>query len=162
MCELVEEVVREFSLLPRTLSPAVSWTPFLSIVIQAISYRALHTEPTGLAVELLGWLDLQLDDAPALILTGLNEGSVPTSVNADPFLPNSLRRHLGILDNERRYARDAYALTSIINSREEIRFVAGRTSARRDPLLLSRLLFACDAETEIGRASCRERVYVLV
>ena len=70
------------------------------------------------AIELLGWLELPLDDAPALIVTGFNEGRVPSSLNADLFLPNQLRRALGIEDNDRRYARDAYALSLLAASRE--------------------------------------------
>ena len=97
------------------------------------------------AVELLGWLELPLDDAPALVVTGFNDGFVPSSINADPFLPNALRRRLGLLDNERRYARDAYALAVLVGSRR-VKLIAGRRSAEGDPLTPSRLLFACPRE----------------
>ncbi len=68
-------------------------------------------------IELLGWLELPLDSAPALVITGFNEGNVPTSVNSDLFLPNSLRQQLDLVDNRRRYARDAYALSVLQASR---------------------------------------------
>ena len=68
-------------------------------------------------IELLGWLELPLDTAPALVVTGFNEGNVPTSVNSDLFLPNSLRQQLDLVDNRRRYARDAYALSVLQASR---------------------------------------------
>ncbi|HEV3024687.1 MAG TPA: PD-(D/E)XK nuclease family protein, partial [Pirellulales bacterium] len=97
------------------------------------------------AVELLGWLELPLDDAPALVVTGFNDGFVPSFINADPFLPNALRRKLGLLDNERRYARDAYALAVLVGSRR-VKLIAGRRSAEGDPLTPSRLLFACPRE----------------
>jgi RecB family exonuclease len=97
------------------------------------------------AVELLGWLELPLDDAPALVVTGFNDGFVPSFINADPFLPNALRRRLGLVDNERRYARDAYALTALIGSRR-LKVIAGRRSADGDPLTSSRLAFACPRE----------------
>jgi ATP-dependent helicase/nuclease subunit B len=98
------------------------------------------------AIELLGWLELPLDDAPALIVTGFNDGFVPSSINSDPFLPNALRRRLGLVDNDRRYARDAYALAVLVGSRRELRLVAGRRSAEGDPLTPSRLVFACARE----------------
>lgn len=103
------------------------------------------------AVEFLGWLELPLDDAPALVVTGFNDGFVPSFVNADPFLPNGLRRQLGLDDNERRYARDAYALAVLAGSREEFRLIAGRRSVAGDPLIPSRLAFACPREKIAGR-----------
>ena len=90
-----------------------------------------------------GW-NCPLDDAPALVVTGFNEGNVPASLNSDLFLPNQLRRGLDIEDNDRRYARDAYALSVLAASREDLRLIVGRRSADGDPLLPSRLLFACD------------------
>jgi RecB family exonuclease len=102
------------------------------------------------AVELLGWLELPLDDAPALVVTGFNDGFVPSFINADPFLPNALRRRLGLVDNERRYARDAYALAVLIGSRR-LKVIAGRRAAEGDPLTPSRLAFACPRESIPGR-----------
>ncbi|MCX5662111.1 MAG: PD-(D/E)XK nuclease family protein [Planctomycetota bacterium] len=107
-------------------------------------------EPASAAVEILGWLELQLDDAPHLIVTGVNEGMIPESVNHDAFLPDSLRRDLGLLDNRRRHARDLMALTAILHSRPHVRLVAGRRSADDDPLTPSRLLLAC-AGDELAR-----------
>ncbi|MFO7901132.1 MAG: PD-(D/E)XK nuclease family protein, partial [Pirellulaceae bacterium] len=103
-------------------------------------------------IELLGWLELPLDMAPALIVTGFNEGNVPTSVNSDLFLPNQLRRQLGLVDNRRRYARDAYALSVLRASREHLTLIAGRFTGDHDPLAPSRLAFATDAETMAERA----------
>ena len=52
------------------------------------------------------------------------------------------REKLGILDNKKRYARDAFALSAIINSRENVKLIAGRRTAEGEPLAVSRLLFA--------------------
>jgi RecB family exonuclease len=79
-------------------------------------------------------------------VTGFNEGIVPSSLNADAFLPNELRRHLRLNDNARRYARDAYALCVLAQSRRELKIVAGRRTVDGDPLVPSRLLFACHDE----------------
>ncbi len=95
------------------------------------------------AVELLGWLELPLDDAPVLILTGVNEGLVPSSRNPDAFLPDKVRKVLGLLDNQRRYARDAAHLTAMLHSRKVMHLVAGRRGDEGDPLIPSRLLLAC-------------------
>jgi RecB family exonuclease len=104
------------------------------------------------AIEMLGWLELPLDDAPDLIVVGFNEGLVPKAVNGDLFLPNGLREHLGLEDNRRRLARDAYAVCALHASRRSVTFIGGRRDAGGDPLLPSRLVFAADAETIARRA----------
>ena len=78
-----------------------------------IAEESIPREAGEPAVEVLGWLELHLDDAPALVITGCNEGFLPTAVSSDPFLPEGLRRRLGLPDNARRYARDAYAPTCL-------------------------------------------------
>jgi len=104
------------------------------------------------AVEILGWLELPLDDSKALIVTSFNEGFVPKSAGADAFLPDRLRRELGLLHNERRYARDAYATSVLCQSREELRLVFARRDVEKNPLQPSRLLFACNDAALIRRA----------
>ena len=104
------------------------------------------------AIELLGWLELPWDDAPALVVTTFNEGCVPASINSDLFLPNALRVRLGLQDNARRYARDAYALSVLLATRERLDLIVARRNSEGDPLPPSRLLFATDAETLASRA----------
>ena len=77
-------------------------------------------------MELLDWLELPLDDAPVVMLTGFNEGLFPESVQGHAFLPDALRTRLGLIDNRRRFARDAYRLTTVLHSKESVRLIAGR------------------------------------
>ncbi|MCZ6598530.1 MAG: PD-(D/E)XK nuclease family protein [Planctomycetota bacterium] len=95
-------------------------------------------EPT---IELYGWLELPLDDAPALIVTGFNEGRVPQSIHGDAFVPDSVRRRLGLPDNDARLARDVYATTVLIETRAEAVFMTGRRTVDNDPLVPSRIAF---------------------
>jgi hypothetical protein len=104
------------------------------------------------AVEILGWLELALDDSKALAVTSFNEGFVPQSGDADAFLPDCLRQELGLQHNERRYARDAYVTTVLCQSRPELRLVFARRDTNQDPRQPSRLIFACSDETMIERA----------
>ena len=104
------------------------------------------------AVEILGWLELPLDDAPALVVTSFNEGFVPKSAGADAFLPDRLRRELNLLHNERRYARDAYAVNVLCHSRRDLRVLFARRDTKKDPLQPSRLLFACPDRELVARA----------
>jgi RecB family exonuclease len=111
---------------------------------QAGTLLSQHYRPEGRG---LGWLELAMDDTPVLLLTGFNEGFVPESSSSDVFLPNSLRMKLGLRDNRRRYARDAYALSAMLHSRQRIVFIAGRTDASGNPLTPSRLWFAADPKS---------------
>lgn len=95
------------------------------------------------AVELQGWLELLWEDAPHLVVAGLNDGLVPEAVVGDAFLPETLRERLGLKTNEARFARDAYLLRASIACRPRTDCLFGKTSAAGDPLRPSRLLLRC-------------------
>jgi len=136
--------------LPRVLDQEVRASDALGVLLADLRAEAIPPDPEEHAVELLGWLELPLDDAPAVVVTGMNDRRIPESRGPDPFLPGSLRTHLGMLDDRARYARDAYLLSALVRSREEVDLVVGRLSASGDPLRPSRLLFACPDE-EVAR-----------
>ncbi len=104
--------------------------------------------PPG-ALELLGWLELLWEDAPHLVIAGMNEGQVPEAVAGDPFLPESLRVRLGLKTNAARLARDAYLLQALAASHASagrLDLLLGKSSAAGDPLRPSRLLLHCPDE----------------
>jgi ATP-dependent helicase/nuclease subunit B len=138
--------------IPAELMPHVPAADALQLVMEQLHSDPLPMPADAGAVELAGWLELPLDDAPALIVCGLNEGYVPSSVNADLFLPDALRSRLGLQDNLRRYARDAYALSVLAATRERLELIVARRNLDGDPLIPSRLLFASDLETIAERA----------
>jgi RecB family exonuclease len=144
VCEKIAEAVAAHGAIPDLLMPKVTGSEAVRLVLSAIAGETIPPATTEPAIEFLGWLELPLDDAEALIVSGFNEGFVPSSRNADPFLPNALRAHLQLQDNDLRFARDAYALSVLLASRKELRIIGGRRTARNDPLIPSRLLFAGD------------------
>jgi CRISPR/Cas system-associated exonuclease Cas4 (RecB family) len=150
-CGAIHDVLLEHRQVPDALAPMVTGGEALRLVLQAAGGATIPPPAKEAAIELLGWLELPLDDAPALVVTGLNEGSVPSTRNGDLFLPNEMRKHLGLEDNDRRYARDAYALSVLAASRQQLRIVAGRRTSDNDPLVPSRLLFACPPEETARR-----------
>lgn len=127
-------------------SQALEWA------IQAAADTRVIPPAIPSAVEMAGWLDLTLDDATVMVVTGMNDEHVPASEVGHQFLPNELCKQLGILDNDRRYARDVYALTVITSVREQLRLIIGRRNEKGDPKKPSRLLFATDAQTSARRA----------
>ena len=141
---------------PASLAPSVTATEAIAWLLESLAKQSSAAPTQDDAVELLGWLELPLDDAPALVVATFNEGFVPKSANSDLFLPNRLRKVLGLDENDRRYARDAYATSVIAASRQALRLVVGRRDADNNPLAPSRLLFAC------GEAALAPRVMSLL
>jgi len=156
--EAIGRVLREQAQLPHdnTLAPRLTASQAITFTLARLRGQEIPPEGGRPAVELLGWLELPLDDAPVLIVTGFNEGHIPRSANADAFLPNHTRGLLGLEDNRRRYARDLMLLTAMIASHEHVTLIAGRRDANGNPLAPSRLLLACD---EDRLADAIERFY---
>jgi RecB family exonuclease len=140
------DVLQSLAQVPPALAPEVGATEALRFVLDALGdARVPHEEAAG-AIELLGWLELPLDDAPHLIVTGFVEGRLPGATPASPYLPDRLRAFLGLDDDARRHARDAYALTCLSSLRPRLTLVTARRDAEGTPLTPSRLLLATDAE----------------
>ena len=139
---LVVRVLSEWCDVPEELLETISLSEAFSVVLgRAPSFEVPH-DPASEVIEVLGWLELLADDAPVLAISGFNESIIPESVTSDPFLPDGLRTTLGLLDNEARYARDAYQLMALLSSRKEIALFARRASYQGEPCTLSRLLLA--------------------
>ena len=102
------------------------------------------------AIELNGWIELLWEDAPHLVVAGMNEGCVPESVMGDAFLPEAARRRIGLRNNAMRYARDAYLLHALAASRDgrtgRLDLLVGKAAVTGDPLRPSRLLLQCPDE----------------
>ncbi len=131
----------EVEAVPRALAPEVGPGDALAVLgdeLAAVRVPAAAGDEATL--ELLGWLELPFDAAPALAVTGLAEGRVPASPAGDAFLPDRLRARLGLVDDRRRLARDACLFHWLLHSRSELLLVNARRDASRNPLLPSRLL----------------------
>ena len=131
--------------------PKVSISEAIALTLRRLSEQVLPDEHDGPAVELLGYLELALDDAPVLAITGMNEGLIPSSRTADAFLPDSVRKRLSMRDNDHRYARDLMLLGAMIHSRPAVRLIAARRTDDGEPLKPSRLLLTCDDRTLLRR-----------
>lgn len=114
------------------------------------------TEKPESALELQGWLELAWENAPHLMVAGLNDGRVPEAVMGDAFLPESLRARLGLKTNPARFARDAYLLQALASSRESggrLDLFFGKNSLAGEPLRPSRLLLRCPDESLPSRVA---------
>ncbi|MEM7698392.1 MAG: PD-(D/E)XK nuclease family protein [Verrucomicrobiota bacterium] len=121
------------------------------LLLSEIASARLYKERDPGAVELQGWLELAWEDAPHLIVTGMNDDFVPESIIGHAYLPDSARTLLGVEDNAAREARDRFLFSALLASRAEgdgrVDLIFGRETSGGDPLRPSRLLFQCsDAE----------------
>ncbi|MFN6137385.1 MAG: UvrD-helicase domain-containing protein [Planctomycetota bacterium] len=145
-CREINSVLDRLANVPPKLNLEIELTEALAWLQQQLQGVQIPPLADDSAIEMLGWLDVALDDAPVLMMTGLHDGVVPESVNSDAFLPNRLRSELGLLDNARRYARDAYVMMACLHTREQVEFIMNRYSANSDPLTPSRLMMAVQTD----------------
>lgn len=134
------------------LQPVVNGATALTLVLSSCESGAMAENIDEHAIEMLGWLELHADPAPALILTGFNEGAIPSSISADIFLPDRLRRCLGLPHSAMRYARDSYLTHVAQQCRESLTIITGRRAANDEPLTPSRLLLQGDDGLLVRRA----------
>ncbi|MBO4491191.1 MAG: PD-(D/E)XK nuclease family protein [Lentisphaeria bacterium] len=93
-------------------------------------------------VEITGFLDSLFHPADRIILCGMNEGLLPESQTASPFLNESIRKKLKLPDNESRFARDAFYLESLLSlTRGNIHFLACKRDAEGSPMRFSSFFF---------------------
>jgi ATP-dependent helicase/nuclease subunit B len=128
---------------------------WLRLLEDQLAEHHLYAPREEQAWTLQGWLELAYEDAPHLALAGLNEGIVPESMHGDLFLPDALRRHLGLPGGAERLARDRLLLEGALRSRMEtgrVDILVPKVSSDGEPLQPSRLLFACSDPELIARA----------
>jgi ATP-dependent helicase/nuclease subunit B len=124
------------------------------LLLAALQTQQIFPKPnTAESREALGWLEIQWETAPALVLSEMREGVIPETRVGDAFLPDSIRVAAGIAGNRQSLARDLYLTRTLLESRpnETIHFLFSRRSASQDPQLPSRILTACPNEELPGR-----------
>jgi hypothetical protein len=151
-CETMFQALDEQLSVPVSLQSKVTAIEGLDWALKAAAERRVVPPEKPNAIELAGWLDLALDDAPVMVVTGMNDEYVPTSERGHLFLPNELCKQLNILDNDRRFARDCYALSVITAVRDRYQLCLGRRNQNGDPLKPSRLLFTESPQISAKRA----------
>ena len=147
LLQSVAETERLFSDLPKNFAHTV--------LEHSLNNSRIYPTRPQQAHDLLGWLELLWNDAPHLVVAGINEHCVPESVIGDSFLPESLRQQLGLRTNAQRFARDAYLLEALCRRRTGengcVDLLIPQVSHDQNPLKPSRLLFQVTADKLIQR-----------
>ena len=151
--EQLAAVLQSVTTIEPALAPHCTFAQAVTLVVSQVSSQAIPDPGGDAAIELVGYLELLLDDAPRLLITGMNEQHVPAPSNTSALLTEGIRRSLGLTDDAHRLARDGYALTSMLAWREGVKLITGKRSAEGDPLLPSRLLLKTDDDTLVKRIS---------
>jgi hypothetical protein len=112
----------------------------IDLLLGDVAGEALAVESDAEAVEMVGWLELPLDDAPRVVVAGLDESSASAAFTGGLLAP-PLRRSLGLQDAETFNARDLYYLELLMASREAT-FITGRRGTQGEPLSPRRILLA--------------------
>lgn len=93
-------------------------------------------------MEITGFLDALFRPANRIILCGMNEGLLPESQVASPFLNESIRKSLELPDDGSRFARDAFYLESLLSlTRGDIHFLACKHDREGSPMRFSSFFF---------------------
>jgi len=155
LVEIMGEVMSTAEALDKALSgKELDGSTWMSLLLGEVSQTNLTDRRGEADLVLHGWLELLWEPAAGLVIAGFNDEHVPGLVTPDPFLPDPLRRELGLTCAESRQARDAYLLSAMIEQRKQagaLRLIVGRQSDDGDVLRPSRLLFACDDATLVRR-----------
>ena len=113
------------------------------LLLDKLSGESVPLPHDAKALELQGWLEVLWEPAEHLVLSGIQEGIVPSSILQDAFLPNSLRETLGLMTNADRHARDAWQLATLQASRQvdgSLEIYLAKFKESGEPILPSRIL----------------------
>lgn len=125
----------------------------LTLLISHLQSGICTGEKKPDSVELPGWLELLWEDAPHLIVSGMNDGLVPEVRQEDPFLHEKLRVAWGLASDASRLRRDSYLLLSMMATRAESQGRIDLLLARQDDegsvLKPSRLLLRCADDADL-------------
>jgi hypothetical protein len=138
-CEQLHHGLAGLADVPDPIAPRMTAAASIQLALQTLETASIASAINAEAVELLGWLELPLDDAPALVVTSFHEGIVPKSVNADLF---SARSRLGLDDNARRYGM---LQSGVLLASARVTLIVARRDQERSVLLP--IVVAADEQT---------------
>ncbi|MEM7261214.1 MAG: PD-(D/E)XK nuclease family protein, partial [Planctomycetota bacterium] len=149
----LRDTMDELEQIPTKIAPRSTVQETIHFLQQLLSDQAISDANREPAVELLGWLELTLDDAPNLFVTGVDEPGLPAPPAVDPFLPERLRRRLGLLDHSRRFARDAAVAVALANDTRDVHWITAKVASDGTQTLPSRILLSEEPDVIAARLS---------
>ena len=145
------QLLERFASLNSSLDLSVTGGLAMEMMAGRLADLRVVGSPSDDDIQIIGWLDLALEDCQAMTIIGFNHPFVPSAVTSDPFLPGSLRSTLRMADNDRRFARDIYATHLVLSTRRNTRFIVGKNGADGSPTPPSRLIAAAPKQDTARR-----------
>ncbi len=138
------ELLSALATIPDPLAAAAGAEGLARLLLASWSTELVPPVPVADAIDIVGWLEVPLDDAAALAITSAVEGCLPSGQSRDPLLPETLRKALALEDASRIAARDAWILSLASCCRSDLLVLVPRRGADGSPTVPSRLLFRRD------------------
>ncbi len=138
------EQLSALATIPDPLAAAAGSEGLARLLLANWSTELVPPVPVADAIDIVGWLEVPLDDAAALAITSAVEGCLPSGQSRDPLLPETLRKPLALEDASRIAARDAWILSLAACYRRDLLVLVPRRGADGSPTVPSRLLFRRD------------------
>ena len=110
--------------------------------------------PSNRVIDVSGWLEMFYEPGRHLVLCGVNDGKVPATTAADPWLGESASRMLDLPGNAGRAARDAFLYQAMLEARRHdgrADLICAKTGPGGEALLPSRFLLAAEPADLPGR-----------
>jgi len=135
--------IEQIESLPCDALKAFSASELLHEIAASVARASVPEPENPQAIEIAGWLEAALDDAPAMIVASVYDGVLPETVPNEPLLHDGLRERLGMPCRATRYVRDQYTLWSVSSPRKGLfALVAPRRDGEGALVRPSRLLLA--------------------
>jgi RecB family exonuclease len=135
------ELLSSLATIPDPLAAAAGSDGLARLLLASWSAELVPPVPVADAIDIVGWLEVPLDDAAAVVITSAVEGCLPSGQVRDPLLPETLRTPLALEDASRIAARDAWILSLAACCRRDLLVLVPRRAADGSPTVPSRLLF---------------------
>ncbi len=143
--EVLFELIREQAGLAMDSSERVELSVAAAISLARAARVSLAEETASGPVEIVGWLELLLDESTDMWVVGANEGILPEPLSSAGGLTPPVRRALGLEEEETRLARDSALLAALVEGRR-LRVFGARLNQDSEALAPSRLLVQGTAE----------------
>lgn len=149
--EQLADALQQLSGVDPASAPHCTFAQAVTLLVTQVSGQSIPDPGGDAAIELVGFLELLLDDAPKLVISGVNEQHIPEPPRTSTLLSDGVRSRLGLTDDTHRLARDGHALSAMLAWRQDMKLVLGKRSIEGDPLMPSRLLLQTDDKTLVQR-----------
>ena len=150
--EALGATLADLEIVPDPFALAAGSAGLARLLLSTWSMHLVPPVPLAEAIDIVGWLEVALDDAAGLAITSAVEGVLPTAAVRDPLLPEPLRMALELENTSRIAARDAWMLAVAAATRQALLVVVPRHKADGSPAVPSRLLFRRDPDSIVTTA----------